>query len=75
MATKEVKTGNIEEQEVSWSSRHRSRNKTDRRSNADRREMSGRAITVPDMRFSLDRRNTSERRKVHLVITGRAIDA
>ena len=57
------------EQEITWSSKQRVRSDSDRRSGADRRQMTGRAITVPD------RRSGTDRRKVRLTITGRALGA
>jgi len=73
MATDDLKSDVKEEQGVTWTSRQRVRSNNERRSQ-DRREFSGRVITVPDMRSGSDRRNGNERRKVRLVITGRAID-
>lgn len=62
------------EDEVTWSSKKRVRSGQDRRSGEDRRQMTSRAITVPDMRSGLERRSGHDRRKVRLVITGRAIN-
>ncbi|TQV84904.1 hypothetical protein [Aliikangiella coralliicola] len=62
------------EEEVTWSSRKRVRGGGDRRTGNDRRQLSGRAITVPDMRSGYDRRSGKDRRKVRLTITGRAMD-
>ena len=62
-------------EEVTWSSEHQIRGSDDRRSGIDRRQYSGRSITVPDMRAGADRRSGKERRnKVRLTITGRAMD-
>jgi hypothetical protein len=61
--------------EVQWSSEQKVRSNDDRRSGSERRQYSGRSITVPDMRAGSDRRSGGERRmKVRLTITGRAID-
>jgi len=61
--------------EVIWSSRYQTRSAKERRSGLDRRKMSGRAITVPDMRSGIDRRSGQDRRNTkRLTITGRAID-
>lgn len=58
-----------------WSSEPQIRGSSDRRAQAERRELNGRSITVPDMRSGYDRRHTdARRRKVRLVITGRAMD-
>ena len=46
----------------------------DRRSGVDRREVNGRAVTVPDVQSNSDRR-ADDRRRVRLTITGRAMDA
>ncbi len=62
------------EEKVTWSSRKKMRRNVDRRASSDRRQMSGRKITVPDMRSGLDRRSGDDRRKVRLTITGRAMD-
>ncbi len=62
-------------EEVIWSSEHSIRGSDDRRSGIDRRQYTGRSITVPDMRAGGDRRHGSDRRgKVRLTITGRAMD-
>lgn len=62
-------------QDVVWSSRQQVRSGPERRSGEDRRQHAGgRVITVPDMRTGIDRRSDSNRRKVRLTITGRAID-
>ena len=62
-------------EDVHWSSDPQVRNPTDRRGDAERRQFNGRSITVPDMRSGLERRRGDERRrKVRLVITGRAMD-
>jgi len=62
-------------EEVIWSSEHQIRGADDRRSGGDRRQYSGRSITVPDMRAGADRRSGNDRRnKVRLTITGRAMD-
>ncbi len=62
-------------EEVIWSSEHQIRGTDERRSGIDRRQYSGRCITVPDMRAGADRRSGNDRRnKVRLTITGRAID-
>lgn len=62
-------------EEVVWSSEHQIRGADDRRSDIDRRQYSGRCITVPDMRAGADRRSGNDRRnKVRLTITGRAMD-
>ncbi len=63
------------EDSVTWTSRKADeRDEEDRRSGQDRRQMSGRTITVPDMRSGIDRRTGEDRRKVRLTITGRALD-
>jgi len=62
-------------EDLHWSSDPQVRNPMDRRASAERRNFNGRSITVPDMRSGLERRCGSERRrKVRLVITGRAMD-
>jgi len=62
-------------EDVHWSSDPQIRNPTDRRGEAERRHFNGRSITVPDMRSGFERRSGDERRrKVRLVITGRAMD-
>ena len=62
-------------EEVIWSSEHQMRSSDDRRTGIDRRQCSGRSITVPDMRAGVDRRAGADRReKVRITITGRAID-
>ncbi|MCF6194422.1 MAG: hypothetical protein L3J46_08850 [Kangiellaceae bacterium] len=62
-------------EDLHWSSDPQVRNPTDRRASAERRQFNGRSITVPDMRSGLERRCGNERRrKVRLVITGRAMD-
>ena len=63
---------------VEWSSdcqvnQSSDRRSFDRRDGADRRQHSGRSISVPDMRLA-DRRMVGERRKVRIMITGRAMD-
>jgi hypothetical protein len=63
---------------VEWSTEYQlhhqdERRSFDRREGSDRRQHAGRRITVPDMRNN-DRRMVSERRKVRLIITGRAMD-
>ena len=61
--------------EVVWSSEQQIRGSDDRRICIERRQYSGRCITVPDMRAGVDRRSGKERRnKVRLTITGRAMD-
>ncbi|MGX5174625.1 hypothetical protein ACUR5C_11450 [Aliikangiella sp. IMCC44653] len=63
------------EDKVTWTSEKiAERSGEDRRTGEDRRQLSGRAITVPDMRSGIDRRTGEDRRKVRLTITGRAID-
>jgi hypothetical protein len=68
--------GEVKDQdEVKWSTVAVDRRSEDRRSGIDRRQLKGRAITVPDMRSGIDRRSGQDRRKtVRLTITGRAID-
>ncbi len=73
MAKDDVKPDSQDDQ-VTWSSNMQARSDKDRRSGNDRRQLSGRVITVPDMRSGLERRSGEDRRKVRLVITGRAID-
>ncbi len=64
-----------DQEEVEWTSVAVERREDDRRSGIDRRQVSGRSITVPDMRSGFDRRSGEDRRKkVRLTITGRAID-
>ncbi|MET1254131.1 hypothetical protein [Aliikangiella maris] len=59
---------------VTWTSQKRvDRSAIDRRSGEDRRQMTGRTITVPDMRQG-ERRSGKDRRKVRLTITGRAMN-
>lgn len=63
---------------VEWSTEYQVHNSDERRSfdrrdGSERRQHTGRSITVPDMRKS-DRRMAGERRKVRLTITGRAMD-
>lgn len=74
MSIEDTKLSEKVEQDVTWSSQKRMRSSKDRRNGVERRHMSGRAITVPDMRSGEERRSGKERRKVKLVITGRAID-
>ena len=58
-----------------WSSDPQVRSISDRRASTERRQFNGRSITVPDMRSGAQRRSGDERRrKVKLIITGRAID-
>ncbi len=73
MAEDEMSADLIED-DVTWSSKKRVRSGKDRRTGGDRRQMTSRAITVPDMRSGIDRRSGEDRRKVRLVITGRAIN-
>jgi hypothetical protein len=62
-------------EEVIWSSEHQIKGADERRSGIDRRQYSGRSITVPDMRAGANRRSGKDRRnKVRLTITGRAMD-
>lgn len=63
-----------EDEAISWTSHQVERSESDRRSGRDRRSLSGRMITVPDMRSGLDRRSGKDRRKVRLTITGRPFD-
>ncbi|WP_444997685.1 hypothetical protein [Aliikangiella sp. IMCC44359] len=59
---------------VTWTSQKKDeRKESERRSGEDRRQMSGRTITVPDMRQG-ERRSGKDRRKVRLTITGRAMN-
>jgi len=63
---------------VEWSTEYQLHHKDercsfDRREGSDRRKNAGRSITVPNMRKN-DRRIDCERRKVRLIITGRAMD-
>ena len=72
---KVVLVTNNSTEEIQWSSEKQIRGSEDRRSSIDRRQYSGRGITVPDMRTGSDRRSGSERRgKVRLTITGRVMD-
>ncbi len=69
-----------QEDSVTWSAKQpesntNTRSGMDRRTGQDRRQVSYRAITVPNMRSGVDRRSGEDRRKVRLVITGRAMDA
>jgi hypothetical protein len=75
MANDDLNKELSDEQEVIWSSRQRESAGQERRSAPDRRQMTGRAINVPDMRHGNDRRAGEDRRKVKLTITGRAMDA
>ncbi len=62
-------------EDAHWSSEPQVRSNTERRTSTERRHFSGRTITVPDMRSGFERRIGNERRrKVRLVITGRAMD-
>lgn len=72
MASDDKKSNQTAEKNPVWSSTLQVRQSQDRRSNIDRREVSGRAITVPDLRSNKDRRSGNDRRKVTLTITGRA---
>jgi len=67
-------SADLAEEDVTWSSKKRVRSGKDRRAGSDRRQMTSRAITVPDMRSGIERRSGQDRRKVRLVITGRAIN-
>ena len=61
--------------EVVWSSEQQIQGSDDRRIGIDRRQYTGRCITVPDMRARADRRSGKDRRnKLRLTITGRAMD-
>ena len=65
----------VTERDVEWTDVAADRRFQERRSGFDRRQVQGRAITVPDMRSGSDRRKGAERRKtIRLTITGRAID-
>lgn len=61
--------------DVQWSSEQKANGSDERRAGMDRRQYTGRSITVPDMRKGMDRRlGTPTKGKVRLTITGRAMD-
>ena len=75
MENDDTKSDQDDELGVSWSSHQKVRSSNDRRANSDRRLLTGRAISVPNMRVGHERRADKDRRKVKLTITGRAMDA
>ncbi len=63
-------------EDVVWKTEMPDRRFQDRRTLQERRMMSGenRSLKVPDLRKGNDRRTNNRRRKVKLIITGRAVD-
>jgi len=63
-------------EEVRWTSQMPDRRQNERRTLQERRNMSGhdRRLNVPNVRTGQDRRKGDRRKKINLVITGRAVD-
>lgn len=68
-------TQHYEQDQVVWTENLSDRRLKDRRTGLDRRDMTGQAMHVPNLRAEHERRLDPRRETATLVITGRAIYA